>query len=321
MNHFTTSTLIADIKRRGSFPDAGVTFDTTDYLALINEELKIGLVPVILSMHEEYFVAVQDVPLISNTSRYDIPYRAIGMKLRDLFYKDVNGNLREMTRINQDDLAYFQKTGNTSDFRTYYVENNTIVLCPDVPASPTGSLMFRYYLAPNEIVEETRVGKITSISLDALTNTTTYTLDMVPSGMTISSLIDIIQAKPGFKTHVFDIYPTSVDSAAKTITFSNSSLPSSGIAVGDHINFAGETIIPQVPSELHSILSQRVTARCLEALGDQAGLQSANIKLAEMEQKSSVLIDNRVEAAPLKITTFHSLLRSSKFSNFRRRRW
>lgn len=318
MNHFTTSLLIEDIKRRGSFPDSGVTFNTTDYLSLINEEMKIGIVPVVISMHEEYFVYSDEVPLVANTSRYDIPYRAIGMKLRDVFYKDISGNLREMTRVNEDDLAYFQRTNNTSDFRSFYIENNSIVLCPDVPQSPTGSLLVKYYLAPNEIVEESRVGIIQSISVGP--STTEYTLDLVPTGMSTSTLIDIIQAKPGFKTRIFDLSPVSVNNSTKKIVFNNTSLPS-GVSVGDHINFAGETIIPQIPSELHSILSQRVTARCLEAVGDREGLQAANAKLAEMEQKSVTLIDNRVEGAPLKITSFHSLLRSSKFSNFRRRRW
>lgn len=318
MNHFTTSTLIEDIKRRGSFPDSGVTFNTTDYLALINEEMKIGIVPVVISMHEEYFVWSEEIPLQPNVSKYDIPYRAIGMKLRDIFYKDVNGNLREMSRVNQDDVAYFQRTNNTSDFRSFYIENNSVVLCPDVPAAPTGSLLIKYYLAPNEIVEETRVGIIQNIVVGA--STTQYTVDLVPNGMSTATALDIIQARPGFKTRTFDIYPTSVDTGNKTITFNNTSLPT-GVSVGDHINFAGETIIPQIPAELHSILSQRVTARGLEAIGDQAGLQAANVKLAEMEQKSTILIDNRVEGAPLKITSFHSLLRSSKFSNFRRRRW
>lgn len=77
----------------------------------------------------------------------------------------------------------------------------------------------------------------------------------------------------------------------------------------DVIALAQQTIIPQVPSELHAMLAQGCAMRCLETLGDTQGLQNAAAKFAEMEQKTAMLIDNRVESAPQKINNRHSLLR------------
>lgn len=77
----------------------------------------------------------------------------------------------------------------------------------------------------------------------------------------------------------------------------------------DVIALAEQTIIPQVPSELHAMLAQGCAMRCLETLGDTQGLQNAAAKFAEMEQKTAMLIDNRVESAPQKINNRHSLLR------------
>lgn len=82
-----------------------------------------------------------------------------------------------------------------------------------------------------------------------------------------------------------------------------------GMLAGDIIGLAETTIIPQIPSELHPMLAQGAAMRCLEALGDTQGLQNAAAKLADMEQKTATLIENRVESSPLKVVPRHSLLR------------
>jgi hypothetical protein len=64
---------------------------------------------------------------------------------------------------------------------------------------------------------------------------------------------------------------------------------------------AQECFIPQIPQELHSMLAQRVSCRCLEALGDMQKLQMANAKLQEMEKRTDNLIDNRAESSPQKV--------------------
>ncbi len=87
--------------------------------------------------------------------------------------------------------------------------------------------------------------------------------------------------------------------------------------VSDVFAISEQTIIPQFPVELHSMLAQRIAMRCLESLGDQAGLQAAAVKLLEMEQKTGQIIDNRVEGSPQKIAPKHTFLRSNR--NFLRR--
>lgn len=82
--------------------------------------------------------------------------------------------------------------------------------------------------------------------------------------------------------------------------------------VGDVLALQEETIIPQIPVELHSMLSQRVVMRCLEALGDTQGLQNAAAKLQEMEFKTGAMLDDRVEGAPEKIVNRHSFLRLAR---------
>jgi len=318
---FTSDTLIADVKRRASIPTSQNLFTDADFLELANSEILIGILPSVMQLQEEHFVYEVDVTLVASVSKYKIPYRAVGGKLRDLFYKDTNGNLQEMTRISPDDRSYFQGTSGSNHYQAYYIQGEDIILTPGVGTTPSGSLVMTFYLRPNQLVAETRVGVISEITEGD--TTTVFTLSSIPAVFYDSdfalatSKFDILQFKPAHRTKTFDILATEVDSTAKTVTFNNSDLPD-GIEVGDHIALAGECIIPQIPTDLHPVLAQRVTARCLEAMGDQNGLQAANTKLAEMEVKTGTLIDSRVEGSTLKINNIRGLLRSGKA---RRRGW
>lgn len=81
--------------------------------------------------------------------------------------------------------------------------------------------------------------------------------------------------------------------------------------IDDVIALPEQTIIPQIPIELHAMLAQRCAMRCLEALNDISGLQAAQLKLQDMESKTAALINNRVESAPFKIVPRHSAIKRS----------
>lgn len=156
--YLTSDDLVEAVKRNMAFPIAQVTFDVEDILAFANEELFLEQVPSVMQYHEEFFTFSEDVPLESQVSRYDIPYRAIGLKIRNLFWKDELGNIQELSAINRDDAAHFQYTtaNNGQSPYHYYIEANQVVLIPEVQANPTGSLAFTYYLRPNNLVENSR---------------------------------------------------------------------------------------------------------------------------------------------------------------------
>lgn len=83
----TSDDLIESIKRKISFPVYQTTFSDQDILDFATEELMISQVPSVMQFHEEFFVTTRDVTLKPNKTKYPIPDRAIGMKLRDLFIK------------------------------------------------------------------------------------------------------------------------------------------------------------------------------------------------------------------------------------------
>ena len=165
--YFTTDDLIASIKRRISFPLSQNTFQYSDLVAFLNEEMQLSAVPSVKQEHEEYFVYKVTVPLINGVSRYEIPNRAIGMALRDVKYSDSSGNFYDMTRIAPDDKAFFQQSnGSNQTISKYYLEGNELVLTPLVQAGASGKLNFFIYLRPNSLVKNDRAAIIESFQKD-----------------------------------------------------------------------------------------------------------------------------------------------------------
>lgn len=399
--YLTSDDIIEAVKRKISLPTYQSTFTEEDILRFANEEMMSSQVPSVLSYHEEYFVTTKEVSLVSNRSRYPIPDRAIGQKLRDLFYRDNAGNLVEMTRIAQDDRAFFQYRSANADLYTYYLEGNDVVMVPDIGSSPTGSLFFVYFLRPNQLVPSDRIATITGFSKtvtvdntsltagDTLTiddqvftavagapsanefqigatsnisaanlasavNTNTVAVatvasnvvtltyltlsisvtssdssalsvqstqglvcDQAPTNITEGSNVDFLQTKSGHKTYSLDVPVPLNGISGTTYSFSESLIPDD-MVVGDYIAAAEECFIPQIPSDLHISLVERVCARILSAIGDTEGLTVVSQKLQEAELRTGSLIDNRSEGSPQKITQRHSLLRRGKLGARRR---
>lgn len=308
VSYLTSDTLIESVKRRSAIPESQVTFEDDDILAFANEEMQIGLVPCVLKMHEEFLVYTDTQTLVPNISSYDIPERAIGSRLRSLFYEDNGTNLREMARINPDDLVFYQNISSINYPKVFYLENNSVILVPQISASPTGTLVMKYFMRPNQLVDEDRVATIISID----TTTGVIQVTFVPTIFSTMTPCDMLQTVGGHKTRTINKVPTSINTITNTITFTPSDLPT-GLSVGDIIALAGETIIPQMPDELHPVLAQRTACRCLAAQKDLEGLAEANAKLQEMEVNLGILVDNRTEGQPMKVNNLRGSLRRGKF--------
>lgn len=315
-SYMNSTDLIASVKRRCLVPLNQSTFTEEDLLAFADEEMSIGLVPSVISAHEDYLMYTEVVPLVTNITRYVIPYRAIGNRLREISFEDQSGNVYEMTRIGVAEVPFYNLTSASSRAYAFYVENNEIVLTPNNAGPFTDAkLRMTYYMRPSTMVMVDEVAVISSIDR----NTGIIQFSNFPEDFSITNLYDIIKVQSPNKVLRFDITALAINSTSKTITLNVDDIPDS-LAAGDQIALAEECCIPQVPSDLHVVLAHRVAARVLEAMGDTEGLQNANMKLAEMEKKTQSIIDNRVEDAPLKINNRNSIIRSGLNSRTRFRR-
>lgn len=160
--YLTSNDIIESVKRRISFPIAQNTFSEEDILRFANEEIFISQVPSVLEYHDEYFVYDFVVPVKPGVSRYPIPDRAIGMRLRDVFWEDASGNMFEMAKINPDDKTLWQRNSvNNTQIHKYYLEGNDLVLTPIV-VNAVGNLHFMIYLRPNQLVKDERAATVQS---------------------------------------------------------------------------------------------------------------------------------------------------------------
>lgn len=313
-SYMTSDDIVNSVKRRAFIPEAQNTFSQQDFLDFANEEMYLGLVPAVLQFHQEFLVYPIEIPILANVTKYAIPERALGSRIRDILYKSTDGNLREMARIEPENRVFFDRTSFDINACYFYLENNNIVLVPNVTGNPTGSLLVTYYQRPNALVKSEDIGIITAID----TGTGVITIENMPDKFDLANTYDLIQTRASHKTLAIDLSASAINTTTETITLSPGDIPS-GLSVGDMIAFAGETFIPQLPDDLHVVLAQRVACRCLEAMGDVQNLQFANQKLAEMEVKMATLIDSRVEGAPQKANNVRSPLRQARMFSRRRK--
>lgn len=398
----TSNKLIESIKRKIAVPVAQNFLSDDDILAFCNEEMMISQVPSILSFNEEYFVYAEPVSLLANKNRYPIPTRAIGMKLRDIAWRDANGNLYEMVRINAGDKAYFQNdAGAGNGPHKFYLENNDVVLDYQSLSGLSGTMLLYYYRRPNQLVTDDRAAIITGFSTNVtvsgvvagdtlnigsstftavasspganefvvggtdiatatnlvaaintsrvatanngststnvvnlvyttngleITGSTSFSIptdtqsvvfSSIPSNIVEGALVDLLQTRPGHKFLNIDVSVPQDSISGSTIAFTAGSVPSD-MVVGDYICLANECIIPQIPPDLHNGLAERASARILAALGDQAGLQAVNQKIAEIEKSQGFLVDSRVDGSPPKILNRFSPLRVFRTGSRRR---
>jgi hypothetical protein len=169
MHSYLTSKELVEAIERGAFvPSSQNTFQTKDYLAFANEEMRIGIIPSVLMHHQEHYCRDSEkIKILPNKSAYSIPSRAIAGRIRDIIWMDENGNMRTLSRINFEDRPYHNGIG-SSVCSYYYLQGNDIVLVPKVGHNSNGYLVISYYLRPNILVEMSRVAWIESIEKRSL---------------------------------------------------------------------------------------------------------------------------------------------------------
>ena len=322
----TADCLVKTSLRRAMIPSDQSTYTTEDILEIMNEEMANYVLPLIMSAHTEYFVYDEDITMNLCQSRYVIPYRAAGNKLRDIQFVDQGGSHYEFTLISIEDRVCYACNYTTSRLIPYYFEADEIVMMNFNRTG--GNLRFSYFLTPSELVEDIRGAKISSIAVGCCT--TTFTLTTFPTHFSCTTCFDFVKGRSPHKIRTFDSSICSVCATAKTVTFCNCELTRASttgltqeaitFVVGDYILKAEETILPQLPAEIHSILAQRTAIKLLEGLGDSEGMKNASEQLEVIEKKAMTLIGNRADGSPKKINLKHSLLKSSTTNNYYRRR-
>ena len=249
--------ILRSVKRRVVVPESQNLFTDQDLLDFATEEIDSHIVPLINIQQENYFLTFETVEIVPGQTRYTIPYRATGNKLKDLAFIPSNETprVKEMSEIDVGDLPAFDRSYSNSEPYIYYVSSNEICLVPETN-NFTGFLRFGFYLRTNALVPMEEVGTITNVD----TNAGIVTVSSIPEKFTVDDLYDFVMEKSPHKILSYDNPVTSVNTGTGQITFGPGNLPT-GLAKGDLVCLAGETGIPNIPSDLHNMCCHRAGAR------------------------------------------------------------
>lgn len=285
---FTASGLLANIRRVGSIPTSVSAGNTdTDLLRHINDELQLTIPAKLISVREGFFRTTKDHALVSGTTRYRLPYRAIASRLDSATLVDSLGNtLRKLNEIPDSRLAELYNASDTAGFR---VEAGDLVLVPGSPIANAITLRMRYYIRPNQVTTslDAAVGLcFTVTAIDTLTKDVTI---LSGHGLTANSKLDIVKGTPPFEHLQVDVYPTS----AATGTVALASV--AGLEVGDFVCQSEYAPVAQVPDVFYPLLTHLVALKYALAKGDEESVKAFESLLPKLEKEAVALIAPRVE--------------------------
>jgi hypothetical protein len=280
---FDSSYFLTQVKLKSSPPEG--RFEDSEILQIANDVMIAHVVPLIISLKEEYYVTSEDQSITSSVNAYPIPYRALGLSLREV--KKIRSNqIIDLDRMSPEDITSSTTSDTTQGF---YIQGQDVVLYP-TPASTQDSLRCFYFLTPSRIVDVTECARITAI--DTITGVVTAT---PPTSWTVASVLDFCSHRNGHKTLGSDITPTAISTT--DITFNLANLPST-LSVGDYVALAGETPFLQCPDVCFDLVVRITSNELLESMGAQTELQAGMVKAEKLQANVVSLLTNRVTGAP-----------------------
>lgn len=288
---YNVEELIENIKRRCSVPTSQMTYTNADFAALANDELQGEVVPLIMSTREEYFVTYVD-RLTTASGQIDIPEDAVGSKLRAVHYVQQANPLvvANLPLLNLDTIAGVGPS-TLQTFAGFYVQGDKLMLWPNNSVAPNSTIRLYYCKRTLVLADQSNYGQVTSVD----PNTNTVVLSFVPSAWTTGTKLNSVGSRPPFEL---------TNAELTVVTASNPSIildSVEGIEVGDYISEMGFSAVPQVPIEAHPYLAQLTAIKCLEGLGDRAGMEAAQAKADILKTALLIMISQRVDGSVKKI--------------------
>ncbi len=261
---------MAGVKRRGFLP-SGTGLSSSEILQYASDELGSYIPAFLKSIREEFIVASLRLAVTSGTVA--APARAVGAALRTIGWLQADGRVRPLNRIEPE---------NAGEPVGYMFQGNNVLL---LPAPTSGTLCLTYQQRPGQLVLPTECALVTEISGLGVT------VEAAMSDWTDSMLFDVVSASPNFVALALDV--TVADADESEIFFS--AIPT-GMAVGDYICLAGETCIPQIPTEVHDLLAQAAAVAIANSTGSER-LPAIKAKFTELENSIRLLLSPRSDGS------------------------
>lgn len=290
---------------------------------LADEELSLRLVPLVRSVRGDYWVIVEDVPVVSGQANYRVPERAQTSGLREVTVVDSGGVVYPIPQISVEDAWRWQQPagGIVGSMRSaaFFMEGTDLVIVP-TPSDSSWTLRMRYYRAQSQLVPNAQCGLV----IDALVEPDTdemIEIATLPAGWATLAdapvqLLDLVYAGPPFGMPHMDITPLDVvvapDFLVQVTSIAGLGLvpaPAYGLY---YLCKANETCVVDLPRECWPLLVSAVTARVCDIIGDRDAAKLEYALYAQEAANVTLLLTPRVEGNPIRIVDRNSLLRSQR---------
>jgi hypothetical protein len=279
MTAFDTSEFLEKVKIKGSIPEG--RYEDQEILNIAYDVLLSQMVPLILSLKEEYYVTSNSQSITANTKNYLIPDRAYGLQLREV-KKLAGTQVVDLVRLDPSEIL----TTAVGSPDSFYLQGDEVILYP-TPSTSVDSLLLTYFITPSKPVLTTDVAQITAIASGVVTAS-------IPSTFTTALAYDFVSKRNGHKCLALDLSASAVTSSS--ITFNTSDIPSQ-LTVGDYVCLSKESPFLQVPDAGFGLMVQLTANEVLEDMGDLQALQAGMSKAGELKGAFVQVLSNRIEGA------------------------
>jgi len=316
---YTTTDLLAAIKRRAQLPAANGALSDADLLDLATLAMRTQVQPLLRSLREDYSVVVQRQAIVADRRTYPIPSRAEGGAVRDLWMVRIAEPQTEVRvpYIPPEDRPMYQSVRSQwwDGIGAYTVEGNDIWLSP-IPSGVEAqyTLSIRYYLRPGRFVPTSDCMEVISWSAGP---TTVVTVDTVGS-YTTSSRVDIIGGAPPFRPRAIDIGLDGVSTGPDQLTIIPADYEGfiEDGTTGDYVCETDTTCVVTCPVEAQEALIAATVASVYEVLGYERELSVAVAMRDTAMQAVRVLMEPRTEGASRVLLDPRSPLRRGRRSSW-----
>lgn len=304
---YIVDSLIPMLRLLPLMPSVEALFTNANLLSIMNFEMNSKIMPMIDNQAEEYGIYLADIAYSNSITKYDIPTRAVGGKLRAVTFVDPNGNEVRIPRLRVEDImSNVNATGlaiNPALWGFYFQNNKVVTYLSSVNGGSSAfpTLRLRFIRQANTLVMSDACGEVTNVAGNVVT------VDNIPSTFATNETYDLIANVPQmFVSYADDLTITAIDTNAKTITFTDA-VPTT-LAVGDWVCLAGQSPIPQIPyNPGFELLLQLSAAKCLEIHGDTEGFNVAMSQASDMKNYFISVITPRSDANVIRLTSPNSI--------------
>lgn len=334
----TTAELIQRVRDKETIPNSGAAYSDATILDLMDQSLKGFIAPEMEALNEEYFVVTMDFQMANQSPSLgmtlptnvgnviDIPWNAMGMRIRDVQIIGSDGTPYSLQRITLTQAA-MQATqvpwgSGISPFNPnqsiggFYLQGNQLELFPYGLAS--GKLVRVFFQrAPNDLCLTSTSGQVISVTGDVVQ------INNSPGWTTGTHVCAVSGYNPhdfcrdlSVPTVVYTSYPVLSDVPLVAVAGNILTFPTgmaAGVSAGDWICSAGQSVFAMnIPKEMLPCLVQKTAEAVLEAAGDRVGVAAALSTYNTLIDLARKSLSPRVIGKPIKLLPLNSVFKASR---------